>query len=132
MRSTSPTFRLLTHALLLAFAAFALVVIGCTGAQASPATLASPTAQSSAVQSATAQSSAVQSAVQGSPKCVPGRDKAKVERNAVAPNPAHLQPSPANPDSALPVRAWADASVLQFSSRDPASLTHLDLGIVRT
>lgn len=123
MRSTSPTFRLLTHALLLAFAAFALVVIGCTGAQASPATLASPTAQSSAVQSATAQKS---------PKCVPGRDKAKVERNAVAPNPAHLQPPPANPDSALPGRARADASVLLFSSRDPAALTHLDLGIVRT
>ncbi|ALE91423.1 hypothetical protein AOC05_02095 [Arthrobacter alpinus] len=132
MRGTSPSFRLLTHALLLAFAAFALVVIGCTGAQASPATVTSPTARSSTVQSATAQSSAVQSTAPGSPKCVPGRDKAKVERNTVAPNPAHLQPSPANPDSARPDRARADTSVLQFSSRDPAALTHLDLGIVRT
>lgn len=160
MRSTSSFIRLAAHGLLLAFAAFVLVTVGCTGANAStgaqtapgaraasassqPLTVATPTAGQQALPVATDQQATVQeppglatSGLETSGQvltaCVPGRDKARVESNAVAPTVAHLQDSPGNCSSGLPDRARADTAAAQLSDRIPAALTHLDLGIVRT
>lgn len=154
MRSTSSFIRVAAHALLLALAAFLLVTIGCTGANATPAAQDSPGTQGASAMSqplaattpAAVQQSAdlaathitgqqatgLETARQALTACVPGRDKARVESNAVAPTPAHLQDSPGNANSSLPDRARANTVSAQLSDRIPAALTHLDLGIVRT
>lgn len=145
MRSTSSFIRVAAHGLLLAFAAFLLVTVGCTGANASPGAQENPGTQGASAVSqpdagttpaagqATGQQAArLETSGQVLTACVPGRDKARVESNAVAPTLAHLQDSPGDAGSGLPDRARANTASAQLSDRIPAALTHLDLGIVRT
>lgn len=130
MQRISALPRVAAHALILAFAAFMLLAIGCTGAQASPnGQVASISA--SAFQDALANTSAdIYSQVLTT--CNPGRDKVRVECNAVAPTQAQLQHSPENDGVGLFTPVRAETTTDQLSGRTPAALTHLDLGIVRT
>lgn len=144
--------RVAAHALILAFAAFLLLAIGSTGAQASPNgqvasigasafndtplndgpalnTAAGMTADT--VRSTAAKSSASVSG-QVLTSCTPGRDKVRVESNAVAPAQAQLQHSPGNDCIGLFTSVQPGIAADQLSGRTPAALTHLDLGIVRT
>lgn len=130
-------FRLTTHAILLAFAGMLLVAFGCSGAQAQAGMQATaahaPTAHVSAAQFSP--STDVSLAVLTAPvstACVPGRDKVRLERDAVPPVPAHLQPAQQDTSAGLAERTKANGGAAQVLGRTPASLTHLDLGIVRT
>ncbi|MHA7306050.1 hypothetical protein ACX80E_12520 [Arthrobacter sp. TMN-49] len=133
MRSTTLMVRLAAHAVLLAFVGLAIVAFGCTGAQASPNTLAVTAHVSTSQFSAAADTAAVDTVISPvSTACVPGRDDVRLERDAVAPTPAHLQHSPKNANAGLADLAWTNPGAVHLLGRIPASLTHLDLGIVRT
>ncbi|MHA7271270.1 hypothetical protein [Arthrobacter sp. HLT1-20] len=147
MRSTVSMLRLTTHAILLAFAGLLLVAFGCSGAQAQAGMQATATHAPTAHVSAAHVSAAHVSAAQFSPAtdvsvaaltapvstaCVPGRDKVRLERDALPPVPAHLQPAQQDTDAGLAERTKANSGAAQLLGRTPASLTHLDLGIVRT
>ena len=144
--------RLGAQALILAFAAFMLMAIGCTGAPVSPngqvASISAspfskivlgstPSGSAPALGSAAAlDRSAVDitadAAGHALPTCIPGRNKVRVERNAAPPSQAHLQHTPANGCTGLFAAVRTETGADQFSGRTPAAWTHLDLGIVRT
>ncbi len=156
--------RVAAHALILAFAAFMLLAIGSTGAQASPngqvasigasafndtvlhddnaqnvdaALNDGPALNTSAGMTAdTVRGTAAKSSAGVSghvlTSCTPGRDKVRVESNAVAPAQAQLQHSPGNDCTGLFAPVHPGIAADQLSGRTPAALTHLDLGIVRT
>ncbi|MFQ4147694.1 hypothetical protein AAGW05_03195 [Arthrobacter sp. LAPM80] len=145
MRSSRQSLRFTVRTVLLTFTAFVLMAIGLTGAPASPGTQTT-TALASAVQAAKPHApqmqaaqgarpltaSVVETTGQRSTECVPGRNKVRVERDAVSPTQAHLQHSPGSSGAGLLCGARADTSAAGQSGRIPAALTHLDLGIVRT
>jgi len=64
--------------------------------------------------------------------CNPGRKKVRLESSAVLPSPAHLQHAPESGCRLLPRTRVPGSEDVRLSGRIPASLTHLDLGIVRT
>lgn len=66
------------------------------------------------------------------PACTPGRDTARMEKNAVSAPTALLQHSPTGTFSRNAAQAGWDADESLLSGRIPDALTHLDLGIVRT
>ncbi|MDJ0317296.1 MULTISPECIES: hypothetical protein [Arthrobacter] len=147
-----------THAVLLALTGLMLVIVGCTGAQASsgnPAASGSTYELTSTALDIHAVAVPVLAVTTGlslpstaqlpntvlSPgtdarpawtTCVPGRDKVRLEQNALTPVSAHLQRPPSALESDLLTPARADGGADQFADRVPAALTHLDLGIVRT
>ena len=128
--------RLGAQALILAFAAFMLVAIGCTGAHAFPTEQATSISASPALPGSGADTFAADTFADAvghaPPSCIPGRNKVRVERNAVPPSQAHLHHPPASGCTGLFASARAEGTADQFSGRTPAALTHLDLGIVRT
>ncbi|POH71589.1 hypothetical protein [Arthrobacter glacialis] len=132
MRSNSFTVRLAAHAVLLAFAGMLLVAFGCSGAQAS-AGMQVATASVSAAQFSPATETSVEARIAPvSTACIPGRDKVRLERDTLPPSPAQLQPKQNDADAGLSGRAWENSGAVALLGRMPASLTHLDLGIVRT
>lgn len=135
MQGTTALLRVGTRALVLALAAVLLVVLGCTGAQASPGS--PPMGTVAVTPTVTKQSSQpttvlVATAGHAQTTCIPGRGKARMEANAVAPSPAQLQPSFGNAVAALPQALSCGSSSATLQGRIPSSPTHLDLGIVRT
>ncbi len=64
--------------------------------------------------------------------CIPGRKKVRLESAAVVPSYALLQHAPESGGRFLPHAQVAGSDGVRPSGRIPASLTHLDLGIVRT
>ncbi|WP_157884004.1 hypothetical protein [Arthrobacter alpinus] len=131
MRSMAFFLRFLTRSLLLTIAAFALIVTGGISAQA--AALDPVTVQQSTLGQSTGQAStALESVSTVLTGCVPGRDKTRVECNAVTPSPAHLRHTPANANTGFAGRTQTDIFGALLFGRIPSSLTHLDLGIVRT
>ncbi|POH74728.1 hypothetical protein [Arthrobacter glacialis] len=132
MRSSSFTVRLAAHAVLLAFAGMLLVAFGCSGAQAS-AGMQVATASVSAAQFSPAIETSVESLIAPvSTACIPGRDKVRLDRDTLPPTPAQLQPKQNDADAGLSRRARENSGAVALLGRIPASLTHLDLGIVRT
>ncbi|MEO6529699.1 MAG: hypothetical protein ABI563_05495 [Specibacter sp.] len=129
MRSTAPMLRLTAQAVLLAFAGLLLVTLGCGGAQAATAAQASATHVYTAQFSPAALDNVVAPA---SPACIPGRDKVRLERDALPPTPAQLQPTRNDAGAGFAERAGTHSGAAPLLGRIPASLTHLDLGIVRT
>ncbi|MDO5751951.1 hypothetical protein [Arthrobacter sp.] len=123
--------RLGAQAIILAFVAFMLVAIGCTGSHASPNEQAASISASPAFNSSGAGTFA-DAVGHALPSCIPGRNKVRVERNAVPPSQAHLHHSPVSGCTGLFAPARAEGTADQFSGRTPTALTHLDLGIVRT
>ncbi|MET4002831.1 MULTISPECIES: hypothetical protein [Arthrobacter] len=137
------TFPALLMALLLALGTMTLVVIGCTGAQASPGmqTIAvTPAAEQQITAATTAalntHSSRTRDVLhavnQLSPECKPRHKKVRLESHAVSPNLVQLQSPRGSFGSPLPHRLLVDGAAQQFLGRIPAALSHLDLGIVRT
>ncbi|MFB9166519.1 hypothetical protein [Arthrobacter psychrochitiniphilus] len=132
------TFPALLMALLLALGSMTLVVIGCTGAQASPGmqTIAvSPAAEQQITAATTAALNTrgiLNTLNQLSPECKPGHKKVRLESHAVSPNLVQLQSPRGSFGSPLPHRLLVDGAAQQFLGRIPAALSHLDLGIVRT
>lgn len=125
-------FRLTTHAVLLAFAGMLLVAFGCSGTQAR-AGMQATTAHVSATQFSPATDVSLAALTAPvSTECVPGRDKVRLEREALPPTLAHLHPAQQDTDAGLSERTTANVGAAQLLGRIPASLTHLDLGIVRT
>ena len=138
--------RLGAQALILAFAAFMLMAIGCTGAPVSPngqvasisaspfskIVLGSTPSGSAAALDRSAVDITADAAGHALPTCIPGRNKVRVERNAAPPSQAHLQHTPANGCTGLFAAVRTETGADQFSGRTPAAWTHLDLGIVRT
>lgn len=136
MRNMALSLRFLTRSLLLTFTAFALILTGGISAQAAPldpVTHHQATVQLAPLPQSTAPASnALKSVNTVLTACVPGRDKTRVESNAVTPSPAHLRHTPANANSGFADRAQTDIAGAQLPGRIPSALTHLDLGIVRT
>lgn len=143
MQTSSTGLRIAARLLILALSAFAFVVIGCTGAQAIPASpspaavsvpgpvsVLGPAVQVTPGTAANAQS--VVTAVQELPACNPGRVKVRLEHNAITPGQGLFPPGPELSGSALPRNAHPEVEALQAVGRIPAALTHLDLGILRT
>lgn len=140
MQGTAALVRAGARALVLALASLMLVVLGCTGAQASSASLPAASAAVASV----AQLAAPQAAGSGpetalvataghvQTTCMPGRGKSRVESNAVLPNPVHQQSSSGSAVAPLPRGQHAAVGAAVLDGRIPASPSHLDLGIVRT
>lgn len=146
MQSTSSLLRVTARLVVLALTSFVLVVLGCTGAQAFPdvaATTAIPltapaanssvsgTGHSSTALSNTVVSSALAPTLD-KPACIPGRDKTRIEQNAISAGQGLLPHQGGTSASTLLRVAALEAGLLPRPGRIPAALTHLDLGIVRT
>ena len=135
MQGTTALRRLGARALVLALASILLVVLGYSGAQASPSSLAvgavavAPTMTKQSTQPTTA---LVATAGHAQTTCIPGRGKARMEADAVAPSPAQLQVSAGSAVAALPHALSGGSTSARLRGRIPSSPTHLDLGIVRT
>lgn len=135
MQRISTGFRFTAHALILAFVALTLVVIGCNGAQASAAqqvaiTVSATTPASAPASNAVALKKAT--AQKENPACAPSGSSARVEKIALAPSPALLPHSPSSVLDQLSPYVLVGDGLSPHSGRIPAALTHLDLGIVRT
>lgn len=140
MQNTNSLLRATARLAVLALASFVLVVLGCTGAQAFPEdvsatalpvaaqAVAAPTASSSI--SGTSASALAPSL--DKPACIPGRDKVRIEQDAISPGQALLPHQGATSAGILPKVLPLESGLLRLSGRIPAALTHLDLGIVRT
>lgn len=136
MHCTSALLRVGARLLVLALTSFVLVALGCTGAQAFPET-ASPSVSSQArLQPAPVQApqdvASPDTSEQEQITCIPGRDKARVEHNAIVPTIALFQHSPGANGATLPRNVPRPLGAEQLAGRIPAALTHLDLSIVRT
>ncbi len=74
----------------------------------------------------------VDQASQEQTTCIPGRKKVRLESAAALPSYALLQHAPEPGQLPLPRTHVPGHEDARLSGRIPASLTHLDLGIVRT
>ncbi|AIY03450.1 hypothetical protein ART_3851 [Arthrobacter sp. PAMC 25486] len=136
MQSTNALLRVGTRLLILALTSFVLVALGCTGAQAFPETALPSVSSSAELQPAALQMTLDVLSLDTSEKeqtsCIPGRDKVRVEHNAIVPTLALLQHSPGSNGATLPRNMPRQLGAAQRAGRIPDALTHLDLGIVRT